>query len=647
MTKLKPTLESLMDSQEGQELTSPSITENLINLIEELGGVCNLDLPVAGELSSGRPVWSWVSYQGGPVHLIRLLAIQKALEELKEYKPLTIRQVFYYLVGQGEIKNERKYYDEIDDTIKYGRIRGRISWDDIEDRTRIHHNFRGWVNLKSFIKEEVDDFLARYRHDYMKDSKKYLEVWIEKDALSSIFTKFAEPYGVSVEVCRGNQSVSHLHEYDERIKRHLRAYCKRLKKHSGQQPVLLYFGDFDPCGMKMFDSMQITLIEEMEVEGIEFKRIALVEGDIKKYNLPHDFKAIKPGDTNAKWFVEKYGEHAVELDALKPKELGKIVKDAIEAEIDMKLYQKEQRAAKRIKAQLKKLKEKMLKLFLKKRKKNSGGHNTPPKKNRPKRKVVVREAKVVEDDEAIYIPDRQTNITKKDKEEIFNRIGKGETIEQVALEFGTSRQRIKQIVIEKGAAVENELSISRELVSDAQELAKADKAIVAEIIDSIKKREGGEVTSREVLRRLRKKKCERVKPENKSNALNLLLKELGLKENDVPKSLLSWTKKLFEDDPDNAMRKAKWTFNSLKIKKEPVGKNTRDKVLDYLQAQGMAGFIKGFGYSGGWRNIPDSVLFSFAEYSGKDAKDMDEAYENVKKQYDDYIGKIIKKRRGE
>jgi hypothetical protein len=591
MPKAKPSFTSLVNSLDGSGFTSSGATESLINLIEGFGGVSGLDVEVAGKLTSGRPIWSWVSSKGH-IHLIRLLAIQKALEELKEFKPLTIRQVFYYLVGQGEIKNERKYYDEIDEVIKYGRIEGQISWNDIEDRTRVHHNFRGWSNAKSFVKDELDEFMVGYRHDYMKDQKKYLEVWIEKDALASIFTKFAEPYGVSVEVCRGNQSISRLHEYHKRIAKHLREYCKRIKKHPGQQPVLLYFGDFDPCGMKMFDSMQITLIEEMNVTGIDFKRIALVEGDIKKYNLPHDFRAIKPGDTNAKWFIQKYGEHAVELDALKPKALGKIITDAIEAEIDMKLYKKEQRAAKRAKAKLKKLREKMLKLFLKKGKKGPGGSNTPPKKKRPKkpkghgrkRNSVVREIKTA----AVE--------------------SKGDALSGLLKEFGLK-----------------ESDIPKSLLKMAKQY--------------LKNNDDPEEAMREIRWSFNRRKMEK----DKKNSLEGLLEKLGLEESDVPKSLLTFTKQLFEDDPDNAMRKAKWAFNFLKIKKESAKKSKRDKVLDFLQAMGMGGFIKGFGYSGGWRNIPDSVLFSFAKYSGKKAKDMNEAYENVKKQYDDYIGKIIRK----
>lgn len=97
---------------------------------------------------------------------------------------------------------------------------------------------------------------------------------------------------------------------------------------------MLYFGDFDPSGNEMLESMKITLKDELDIKDIQFKRIALLKDDIFTYNLPHSPDALKKTDTRAKKHLEAYGELAVELDALRPDVLEKKIEDAILEEIE-------------------------------------------------------------------------------------------------------------------------------------------------------------------------------------------------------------------------------------------------------------------------------------------------------------------------
>jgi hypothetical protein len=65
----------------------------------------------------------------------------------------------------------------------------------------------------------------------------------------------------------------------------------------------------------------------------EIQKIALTYEDIALYNLPPDF--TKTGDTRQKGFVAKYGDVAVELDAL-PYDIlrDRIIKE-VEAQMDL------------------------------------------------------------------------------------------------------------------------------------------------------------------------------------------------------------------------------------------------------------------------------------------------------------------------
>ena len=86
-----------------------------------------------------RRIWKWTEHQ-----LEKLNAVKEVLEEFTDYKPLTLRQVYYQLVGKGLIENKKSQYGMLSNLIKWARIDGEVSWDDIEDRTRSFHNGAGW-----------------------------------------------------------------------------------------------------------------------------------------------------------------------------------------------------------------------------------------------------------------------------------------------------------------------------------------------------------------------------------------------------------------------------------------------------------------------------------------------------------------------
>lgn len=273
-----------------------------------------------------RQKFTWTSKQ-----FDKLIKVREVLQNLNEYKPLTLRQIFYQLVGAGHIENTVSEYTMLSTLLKWARIHGYVPWSDIEDRVRDYHSGRGWNDKRDFIKSEMSSLLRYYRRDLIQSQPKYIEVWVEKDALSSIFTKAAAPYCVSVVVCRGFSSISFLHDFEKRLK----AYS------ADKEPVMLYFGDFDPSGVEMLDAMKTTLNQELGLSGIVFKRISLLRQDIYDYQLPHSPNALKTTDSRAKKHVERFGELAVELDALRPDVLHKKIQKAIEAELDMELFRQE------------------------------------------------------------------------------------------------------------------------------------------------------------------------------------------------------------------------------------------------------------------------------------------------------------------
>lgn len=278
-------------------------------------------------------------------NLDKLNKIKGILEDLEKYKPLTLRQIYYQLVSSGDIENKVSEYTMLSGLLKWARIDEYISWDDIEDRIRVFHDLTGWLDSQEFIHTELYRFLIGYRRDLMQTQKKYIELWIEKDALSSLFTKIAIRYTIPVIVCRGFSSISFLHNFKN-----------RLLQQDNKTPVMLYFGDLDPSGVEMLDSMKTTLRDELNISDIEFKRCALLKSDITKYKLPHNPAALKKTDTRAKKYTELYGELAVELDALRPDILEKRIIDSIDAELEIDNFDRESQKENYELKKLKKLK---------------------------------------------------------------------------------------------------------------------------------------------------------------------------------------------------------------------------------------------------------------------------------------------------
>uniref|UniRef100_A0A7V4G6B6 Uncharacterized protein n=1 Tax=Desulfobacca acetoxidans TaxID=60893 RepID=A0A7V4G6B6_9BACT len=109
----------------------------------------------------------------------------------------------------------------------------------------------------------------------------------------------------------------------------------------GQKPVILYFGDMDPSGWQMLEAIKQTLEDDMDLWGVEYQRVALTPEQIMSYELPHDPQAVKITDRRYRHYVERFGDLAVELDALHPQVLRQLAVEAIESHFDMDLFREQ------------------------------------------------------------------------------------------------------------------------------------------------------------------------------------------------------------------------------------------------------------------------------------------------------------------
>jgi hypothetical protein len=97
------------------------------------------------------------------------------------------------------------------------------------------------------------------------------------------------------------------------------------------EPIVLYLGDHDPSGEDMVRDIEDRLVE-FGVHDLEVRKLALTMGQIKKWKPPPN--PAKVTDSRAKAYIQKYGDKSWELDALPPRELNRIVEEALAGIVD-------------------------------------------------------------------------------------------------------------------------------------------------------------------------------------------------------------------------------------------------------------------------------------------------------------------------
>lgn len=244
---------------------------------------------------------------------------EAAREELALGHPMTLRQVHYRLVSRDDIihPNTQTAYNTLSGWLRDDRLAGIIPWEWMVDRLRQPTTWAMWEDPEQFLHSVRDN----YSRNVWQDQERYVEVWCEKDALSGIFSDVLGQYGVTLNVGRGYDGWASIKQAADR-------YWWRQNE-ADMDVTVLYFGDFDPSGEDMHRSLQ----ERFATLGVypEMPKVALTYEDA--HRLPGE--VTKADDSRAEAFVEKYGDLAVELDALPVDELRGRIRSGVEGLMDM------------------------------------------------------------------------------------------------------------------------------------------------------------------------------------------------------------------------------------------------------------------------------------------------------------------------
>jgi hypothetical protein len=147
-------------------------------------------------------------------NLAQLNTINKIIEGYqRQGYVLTLRQLYYQLVSRDLIPNKQSEYVKLSTLLKEGRMGGIVDWEAIEDRLRKPDKPACWENPK----EIVNACINQYRCDRMKGQHTYIEVWVEKDALSGVLKRVTSKYGIPIVVNRGYSSATAMYDAHKRF----------------------------------------------------------------------------------------------------------------------------------------------------------------------------------------------------------------------------------------------------------------------------------------------------------------------------------------------------------------------------------------------------------------------------------------------
>ena len=178
---------------------------------------------------------------------------------------LSLRQLYYQLVARALIPNNERSYKRLGDLVTKARYGGLIDWEMIVDHGRVAITPSEWRDPAHIIETGI----RSYRLPRWADQDYHLEVWCEKDALTTVLEPITNRYHVSLLAHTGFSSSTALYHAAKRFQE---------IEEGGRHPVVLYLGDHDPSGLDMFRDIKNRLDILSWSCAIENLRLALTYG---------------------------------------------------------------------------------------------------------------------------------------------------------------------------------------------------------------------------------------------------------------------------------------------------------------------------------------------------------------------------------
>lgn len=235
-----------------------------------------------------------------------------------DFLPLTVRQVFYSLVGRYDYSKDELAYDRLGEMLNRARRAGLLPFEWMRDD--------GWTVVEASSFHGLPDYWSAvrstaesYKRDRSEGQAYAYELWVEAAGMMPQLQRVANPLGVPVYSSGGFDSTTVKREAAVRV------------VERDRPTIVFHVGDWDPSGMSIFDSAAEDVAQfasDMGEAGVvEFRHAVVTKEQIADYGLPE--KPAKATDKRGNW-----QGGTVQAEALSPPDLAAEVTRALDAVID-------------------------------------------------------------------------------------------------------------------------------------------------------------------------------------------------------------------------------------------------------------------------------------------------------------------------
>jgi hypothetical protein len=267
-----------------------------------------------------------------------LNAISRVLEELKDFWPLTDRQIHYNLLNNPPLKharkpdsiyrNDAKSYKALCELLTRARLAEEIPFDAIEDPTRPVEVWNTWDSVAPFLRSEMDVMFKGYSRNLLQSQYSHIEIVGEKNTVKSIIEPVAQEFCIPYTIGRGYSSL------DPRKKMY-----DRFMDSGKDFLIILVLSDFDAEGEDIPHSFARSMRDDFSVELSEVIKVALTYAQVQGSGLHPN--RLKDSSSRARKFRERYGNDTYELEAIQPQQLQQWLRNAIDSVLDVDAFNRE------------------------------------------------------------------------------------------------------------------------------------------------------------------------------------------------------------------------------------------------------------------------------------------------------------------
>lgn len=256
---------------------------------------------------------------------LRLVEEARAvLDDYAEQLPLTLRQVYYVLVGREALPKTEHAYERLGEHMSRARRAQLIPFSAIRDDGVSSHEPFYYLDPAD-LWQSVTSAAERYRLDRQDGQPNRLEVWCEAAGMVPQLARVCAPYSVPVHSAGGFVSATTTHALGDRTA-------------AWEEPLrVLHLGDLDPSGESIYAALVADAAAFAAHHGGDLRgeRVALTAEQVHSYDLPT--APPKRSDLRGGW---REDDATCQLEALPPDRLAEVVEAALARHRDEGVYRR-------------------------------------------------------------------------------------------------------------------------------------------------------------------------------------------------------------------------------------------------------------------------------------------------------------------